>query len=145
MALAAAAQQSTKLPKTSRTVYKCQVGNEVKYSHEPCLGAQLVDVTPTRGLDKDSGKKKTGADVRAERHQEMMTEVMRPVLGMTHDERMTMHRRSKLTPAAKRECDQLDAQMARLAGSERATTSEALRGVQQMLLVARTRSKSLGC
>ena len=44
-----------KLPPTSRTVYKCQEGAKTVYSDEPCLGAQRINVEPTRGLDKSSG------------------------------------------------------------------------------------------
>ncbi len=140
-----AAQQPLKLPKTSRTVYKCQVSDQVNYSDAPCLGAKKVDVTPTRGLDKDSGQKRTGADVRTERHQEQMTDILRPALGMTHDERMTMHRRFKLSPAAKRQCDQLDTSMAKLEAQERAAPQQDRTGIQQALLTDRARFKALAC
>ncbi|MEK8086891.1 hypothetical protein WNB94_10760 [Aquabacterium sp. A3] len=42
---------ATSLPPPSRTVYKCEVGGKVHYADSPCVGAQKVDVTPTRGMN----------------------------------------------------------------------------------------------
>lgn len=52
------AAQSTTLPAPSRTVYKCSVGGKVAYSDEPCVGAQRVNVEPTRGMNKSTGHEK---------------------------------------------------------------------------------------
>ena len=60
--------QAPKLPNPSRTVFKCQVAGKVVYSDDPCLGAQRIDVQPTRGLDKSSGRQKSGADVDREKN-----------------------------------------------------------------------------
>ena len=32
--------------------YKCVTGKKVEYSDNPCVGATVVDTTPTRGMDK---------------------------------------------------------------------------------------------
>jgi len=47
--------QTVKLPEPTRTVFKCEEAGKVTYSDAPCLGAQKVDVQPTRGLNKSSG------------------------------------------------------------------------------------------
>ena len=45
IALAACATLSS-----AQQVYRCESGGHVSYSHEPCLGAQAVDTTPTQRL-----------------------------------------------------------------------------------------------
>jgi hypothetical protein len=55
--------QAQKLPPVSRTVFKCQVVGKVVYTDAPCLGAQQIDVEPTRGLNQTSGQKRIGTDV----------------------------------------------------------------------------------
>jgi hypothetical protein len=52
-----------KLPAPSRTAFKCEVAGKVVYSDSPCLGAQKIDVEPTRGLNKSTGRKLIGYDV----------------------------------------------------------------------------------
>lgn len=32
----------------AQTVYRCEGGGRVAYSHEPCVGAKAVDTTPTQ-------------------------------------------------------------------------------------------------
>ena len=54
----------TALTCAAQTVYKCESKGAVTYSHEPCMGAKVVDTTPTQGLDKSSGSSRKGADVR---------------------------------------------------------------------------------
>ena len=40
----------------AQPVYKCKSPQgKVAYSHEPCVGAQVVDTTPTQGLDRSMG------------------------------------------------------------------------------------------
>ena len=70
-----------KLPAPSREVFKCEHGGKVVYSDAPCLGAKKVDIEPTRGLDKQSGQVRRGADVRQERLSEQITEAYRPIFG----------------------------------------------------------------
>jgi hypothetical protein len=76
-----------KLPSPSRAVFKCEKDGKVVYSDSPCLGAQRVDVEPTRGLNRMSGTERIGTDVRQERHNEMMADTMRPVFNETAEQR----------------------------------------------------------
>jgi len=73
---------ATNLPPPSRTVYKCEVGGKVRYSDSPCVGAQKVDVTPTRGMNKSTGCELTGSDVRREVFREQLIGAVRPIAGM---------------------------------------------------------------
>ena len=55
------------LPPASRIVYKCQEANKTYYSDSPCLGAQRLDLQPTRGMDSSSGREVHGKDVQHEK------------------------------------------------------------------------------
>ena len=46
------------------------------------MGAQVIDVEPTRGLNKSSGRVQIGADVQHEQHREMIAEALRPLTGL---------------------------------------------------------------
>lgn len=119
-------------------------GAEVLQLHEPSSQwPRRAHFVPTDCFLAASGKIRAWAQHGL--FWQRLTEVMRPVLGMTHDERMTLHRRSKLTPAAKRECDQLDARMASLVERERTAKPETLPGIQKTLFADRTRFKALAC
>lgn len=97
-----------------KPVYRCEQGGKIAYSDEPCVGAKRVDVTPTRGMDRMTGERRKGADVRREETLESMAEVMKPVLGETPEQYKTRHRRSKHTEADRKECYKLDASLAAL-------------------------------
>ena len=80
----------------AQTVYRCKSNGSVVYSHEPCLGAQAVDTTPTQGLDKSSGQSRKGADVQKSETNKAMAEALQPIFGETPAEREKRHRRFKL-------------------------------------------------
>jgi hypothetical protein len=102
------AAQPTKLPDTSRTVYKCKIDEKVSYSDALCLGAERIDIEPTRGMNKSTGRELTGSDVSRERHREMMADALKPLTGMGPQQLNIYSRRMKLTPGAKSECAKLD-------------------------------------
>jgi hypothetical protein len=124
------------LPAPSRTVYKCEVGGKVVYSDSPCLGAQRVDVTPTQGLNKSSGSERVGADVRRERHNETMAEVMRPLFAETAEQRAKRHRR---------QCDDLDRRISSAELEEGRTAQAERQTVQERLLGMRAQHRDLKC
>lgn len=95
----------------AQTVYKCESKGAVTYSHEPCMGAQVVDTTPTQGLDKSSGSSRKGADVRQIEQNKAWADAMRPIFGETPAQREKRHRRFKLTPAERSECERLDGRL----------------------------------
>jgi hypothetical protein len=133
------------LPPTSRTVYKCEDGKKVHYSDSPCLGAKKLDVEPTRGLNKFTGREQVGQDVQREKNNELMAEALRPILNETPEQRAMRHKRFKLEPSAKAECARLDAQIPMLEAKEPLATSETLATVQRDLLESRTRFQRLRC
>jgi len=46
------------------------------------VGAQKLDVTPTRGMNKSTGRELTGANVRREVFREQLSDAVRPITGM---------------------------------------------------------------
>ena len=92
----------------SRTVFKCIEGGKTFYSDAPCLGAQKIDVQPTRGLNKFTGREISGHDVTREKHREILAEAIKPISGMSAGELALSGRRSKLSVEAQQECKKLD-------------------------------------
>jgi hypothetical protein len=137
--------QSAKLPETNRTVFKCTVEGKVTYSDEPCPGAQRIDVEPTRGLNKASGKELTGTDVRRERQREAFADAVHPLTGKNSSQLETQRRRMKLSVTAGAECAALDRSIATGEAQEKIAKGEALSSVQGKLLSFRTRYRAIGC
>ncbi len=96
------------LPAPSRTVYKCEEGKKVYYSDAPCIGAQKIDIQPTRGLNKSSGRELMGADVQRERTREQVAEAIRPITGLNAKQLDQFGRRTKLSQEAQQQCRTLD-------------------------------------
>jgi hypothetical protein len=142
--LGAEGQQPT-IPKPSRTAFKCLEGKRVAYSDAPCVGAERVDLQPTRGLNSSSGKELVGADVRRERNREQVAEAFRPLTGKSNQEVETYGRRMRLTASAKSECSSLDASIPRTEAEERASSDQQRTDVQRRLFGLRTRYRQLGC
>ena len=91
------------IPVPTRTVYKCNVNGKISYSDSPCVGAQRLDIEPSRGVGK-----RAGHDVQREQHREMLADALRPLTGMDAKQFDTHGRRMKLSPEAQRECRALD-------------------------------------
>lgn len=136
---------SQQLPATSRTVYKCEVKGEVSYSDEPCIGAQRIDVEPTRGLNKLSGTERVGADVRREQHREALAEAVRPITGMDSKQFDQAGRRTRLAPEAQRACTALDREIPALEQREDRTVGDDRVAVQKQLFASRKRFRELRC
>ncbi|MBL0920312.1 MAG: DUF4124 domain-containing protein [Hydrogenophaga sp.] len=127
------------------TVYRCEANGKATYSHEPCIGAKAVDTTPTQGLDKSSGVSRKGADVRRDEMNRQLSDAMRPITGMSHEDRKTRHRRSKLSAAAQVECTVLDTRIANKEAAERVAKPTDLAEAQTALFQSRRRYRELGC
>ena len=133
------------LPSPARHVFKCDEGGRVVYSDVPCMGAKKVDVEPTRGVSKLSGKERVGEDVRREVFKEQIAEAVRPLSGMNPRQYDAFGRRMKLSPEAQRECRQLDSQLPALEQSERQAVGGDLAEQQRRLFGLRSRYRDLGC
>tara|TARA_B100001105_G_scaffold246562_1_gene230386 strand:+ start:2992 stop:3447 length:456 start_codon:yes stop_codon:yes gene_type:complete len=135
-----------KLPPASRTVYKCEQQGRVVYSDTPCLGAQKLDIEPTRGLDASSGRARTGADVQREKQRELVAEAVRPLSGMNSREFDRAARRTQLPAASQRACGALDESIPRLERREQqAAEGPSRQAVQRELLTARAAFRHHRC
>lgn len=129
----------------AQTVYRCESGNKVSYSHEPCVGAKPVDTTPTQGLDKSTGVSRKGKDVRKAELDKMFGDATRPITGLSDQQRATLHRRFKLPHAAKAECTLLDVRLAGQEADERKAAPKDLAAAQTALFESRKRYRDLRC
>jgi hypothetical protein len=129
----------------SRTLFKCQDKGKIIYSDSPCLGAQKLEVEPTRGVNKLSGKERIGPDVQRELHHEMFAEGIRPLTGLSAKQLEVQTRRSYLSGAAQQECRRLDQDLASTEYEEQHTVQTALRDVQARLFLLRQRFRDLRC
>jgi hypothetical protein len=129
----------------AQTVYKCKSNGSVVYSHEPCLGAQIVDTTPTQGLDKSSGTSRKGADVQRSETNKAMAKALEPILGETAEQYELRHKRFKLPPKDRVECATLDTRLpAQEPAARNADKGEAAKA-EAALFEARKRYRELGC
>lgn len=140
-----AVAQANGLPAPPRSVYKCEVDGKVTYRDEPCLGAKRIELQPTRGLNKSSGKEQVGTDVARERQHEAFAEAVRPVTGMSPEQLKKAGERAHLDPKAQRECRLMDAHITRAEEQEKRSSGADLANVQKALYAMRKRRQALGC
>lgn len=137
--------QTASLPSATRTVFKCVIDGKATYSDVPCLGAQRIEIAPTRGKNKSTGKELSGSDVSRERHSEIVGEALRPITGMSLEQRATHAKRFDLSAATKSECGALDSAIARIEIAELAGDASGRPALQTSLLQTRLRYRGLGC
>jgi hypothetical protein len=137
--------QAQSLPQPSRLIYKCQVGGKISYTDEPCLGAKRLDIEPSRGLSKFSGKEMIGADVQRENYRDLMADAIRPLAGLDRKQYATVSRRVNLSGAAKVECGTLDQSLPQTEAMESAASRDARPAIQRDLLALRKRFNEPHC
>lgn len=137
--------QSSTLSKPARTVYKCNINGKVAYSDDPCVGAQRIDVEPTRGLNKTTGSEVTGKDVSLEKQREQFADVVKPLTGLTPKQLEVQTRRYNLSPENNAECNKLDVSIAENEAQERTAQANAKPPIQHSLFVQRKRFRELKC
>ena len=129
---------------SAQAVYKCVAGRSVTYSNEPCLGAQVVDTTPTQGMDKSSGVSRKGEAVQNTEFRKAIADALKPLTGMNAQQLQTAGRRRKLTTAAQLECNLLDEQLPQqeaLTVSPKSSTAK----LTATLFESRRRYRELNC
>lgn len=136
--------QST-LPPTSRTVYKCSEKGKTVYSDAPCLGATKVDVEPTRGFNKDTGREIVGADVQREHRREIWADALQPLTGMDRKQYKVYERRYKLSPESQQACRRLDQLIPQAEFAEKHASPEELGNAKNNLFVLRKSYSKNGC
>ena len=129
----------------AQSVYRCETNGQVAYSHEPCVGAKVVDTTPTQGLDKSTGVSRKGRDVQREELKRSINEAMRPLTGMSHEQTKTFERRIKLPASAQSECKVLDMRLPDQEQAVRTSTPAAKAEAEVQLFLNRRRFRELGC
>jgi hypothetical protein len=97
----------------AQAVYKCGAKGAILYSHEPCVGAEVVDTTPTQGLDKFSGTSRKAAEVQRIESRKIMDQALRPLTGLSPEEMDKRRRRAPLTAPEQAECGRLDGELVR--------------------------------
>lgn len=98
----------------SAQVYRCEHGGKVSYSDEPCVGAKVVDATPTQGMDKMTGSTRKGADVLRDENRKAVDAALQPLTGLDHEQMNVERKRHKLSAADKITCRNLDRQLPEL-------------------------------
>jgi hypothetical protein len=145
-AMATTLGYAQKLPPVSRTAFKCQVAGKTVYSDTPCLGAQQIDVEPTRGLNQTSGKNRVGTDVMKEQWHEAYADAIKPLTGMDAKQLSVQHRRGGLSTDAQNECRSLDAGISAAQQDEKnAAQSADLKDAQMKLYQLRKKFHELRC
>ena len=128
----------------AQAVYKCVTERSVAYSNEPCLGAQVVDTTPTQGMDKSSGVSRKGEAVQNTEYRKAMADALKPLTGMDAQQLQTAGKRRKLATAEQLECKLLDKQLPQqeaLTASPESSTAK----TTTALFESRRRYRELGC
>jgi len=137
--------QTIKSPANNRIVFKCTVDGTVVYSDNPCLGAQVLNVQPTRGLNKSTGKEVTGRDVMLEKNHEAFVNAVELLTGMDLNQFDEAKRRIYMTGKQKTECVQLDNDIVSAQSHEKVASKDALPGIQSNLVNMRTKYRGSGC
>ena len=95
-------------------VYRCETNGKVAYSDAPCVGAKVIDATPTQGVDKMTGRPSKGKEVRRDELNRMLDGAVRPLTGKSTGEMNVVRRRVKLSSQDQAKCATLDGRLARL-------------------------------
>lgn len=127
-------------------IYKCTAANgKVLYSNEPCVGAERIDATASRGFNKSSGQIMKGNSVQKEEADQMIE----------RSAQITLGREWKLEKARKRQflrfddkakCEKLDYDIERLESLEKVHKGKPeLRDVQMELFQKRKAFREIDC
>lgn len=127
------------------TVYRCETGGKVAYSDSPCIGATIVDATPTQGMDRMTGQSRKGKDVQQVELNHAFADAVRPVTGRSRGEMDVLRRRVKLDRPDQQACERLDGQLPTLELEARKTQGAAKARAEFDLYAARKRYFELKC
>lgn len=131
-------------------VYRCEQGGKVTYTDEPCMHAKEVDVTPTEGMNRWTGKEKVSRELRNKQHREIrekgMGKALRPLTGQS-DEQWQESLRYQRRPAETRdECRRLERALGPLKeGAASARPGQEKQRAETALYGTRKRFKDLKC
>jgi hypothetical protein len=131
----------------NKTIYKCMQGKKITYTDEPCINGTEVDVLPTQGLDKKSGKSLKGKDVRDIEHRDMQHEYfIKPLVGWSKEDYRIYMERMSLSPQSREECYKLDSKLLKDKEAVKTTIDKAAKEQAELnLFETRKRFKVLKC
>ena len=127
------------------SVYRCETNGKVSYSDAPCVGAKVINATPTQGMDKMTGQSRKGRDVQREEFNAAFDNAFRPLHGRSHADMDVIRRRVKLTSHEKAQCARLDDRLALLQADAAGAAGEAKARTDVDLYKARKRFFDLKC
>lgn len=130
---------------SGQQVYRCESNGKVSYSHEPCLGAQAIDTTPTQGMDKMTGKSKKGADVQRDEFRRQIGGVSSQITGLSTETHMRLAQRHKLSRTAQLECAAWDARLPGLEEEAAVASPQNKERADTTLFKARKAFRDLRC
>ena len=105
-------------------VYRCETGGKVSYADAPCVGAKVIDATPTQGMDKMTGRTRKGKEVQRDEFNRLFDGAIRPLTGKSTEEMNVVRRRVNLSGKEQAQCNALDSRLARLEASARTVASK---------------------
>lgn len=126
-------------------VYRCEGNGRVAYSDVPCVGAKVIDATPTHGIDKMTGQSRKGSDVRTVEMRMTLDKATQPLTGRTHEEMNVVRRRIKLSGKEQAECTSLDGKLPTLEADASGASSGTKAHADVELYKARKRFFDLKC
>jgi hypothetical protein len=127
------------------SVYRCETNGKVSYSDAPCVGARVIDATPTQGVDKMTGQSRKGRDVQRDEFNAAFDNAFRPLHGRSHADMDVMRRRVKLPRGDQAQCANLDDRLPQLVFDASRASGEAKARADVDLYKARKRFFDLKC
>jgi len=127
------------------TVYRCESNGKVSYSDEPCVGAKAIEVTPTQGADKMTGRSRKGKEVQRDEYHTALNTATRPLHGRSHEDMEVLRRRFKLSSADQMQCASLDLQLPDLEEQASSSSGPGKGRADVALYQARKRAFDLKC
>ena len=122
-----------------------RANDPLAYSDSPCVGAKVVDATPTQGMDKTTGQSRKGKDVQTVEMNTTFDRAFQPVTGRTPEEMDVMRRRIKLSGQEHAACASLDGKLPGLESNAAVASGSTKARADVELYKARKRFFDLKC
>ena len=134
----------------SRSAYKCKIDGKTVYSDEPCLGAQKIDIEPSKSANATTRSSASSNARRQQPRPEPQAEASAQGDHATAADAETkpaqvLSGRARLSSASQRECRDLESSITVLEREEKEASKSELPRVQGQLFTKRKRFVDLGC
>lgn len=129
----------------AQAVYRCETQGKVSYSDAPCVGAKVIDATPTKGMDKMGGRSSKGKEVRREEFNALMDDALRPLTGKSNAEMDVLRKRVRHSPEDQRRCRALDQRLPQLEAAAASGPNDRKAQAEVALYQARRQFFDLKC